>query len=205
MTIEPIRLAPDHAGRAVAALVRAFQDDPLYIYICPEAARRAEALRALLEAVVRFTLVYGEAWTTPEVAGAACWLPPGKTAVNLWQMPRTAFALPLAMLRFGPRAAGRAMDVFGNANQVHARAVPGPHWYLWALGVEPAAQGRGIGSSLLQPVLTRADAEALPCYLETETERNAAYYQRRGFEVIEAKRVSGSGPTLWMMVRRPRR
>lgn len=203
--MEPTRLLPAHKDRAVDALLGAFRDDPLYVYICPDGSRRGEAMRALLRAVVEFTLVYGEAWTTPEVSGAACWLRPGRTAISIWQMPRTAFALPRAILRFGSDALGRATEVFGYADQAHARAVSGPHWYLWGLGVEPAAQGRGIGSGLLQPVLTRADAEALPCYLETETERNVAFYQKRGFDVVEAKRMSDSGPTLWIMLRQPRR
>ncbi len=186
-------------------LLAAFRDDPLYVYICPESGRRVEAMRALLKAVVQFTLVYGEVWTTPDVAGAACWLPPGKTTVSLWQMPRTGFALPRAMLRFGPGTLGRAMEVFGYADQAHARAVPGPHWYLWGLGVEPAAQGHGIGSRLLEPVLARADAEGVPCYLETETERNVAFYERAGFGVVEAKRTSVGGLSVWVMVRKPRR
>ena len=206
MIAEPTRLLPGQKDRAAEVLIEAFRDDPLYLYICPDSGRRAEAMRALLDAVVGFTLVYGEAWTTPEVSGVACWLPPGRTAISIRQMPRTRFALLRAMLRFGPGGLGRAMEVFGYADGAQARAVSGPHWYLWALGVAPASQGQGIGSSLLRPILTRADAEGLPCYLETETERNVAFYEKRGFGVVEAKRMSGgSGPTLWIMLRQPGR
>ena len=204
--IEPVRLLPSDRERAVDALLGAFRDDPLYTYISPDSAERVVGMRALLSAVVQFTLVYGEAWTTPEVSGAACWLPPGRTTISIWQMPRTRFALPRAMLRFSPGALRRATEVFGYADQAHARVVSGPHWYLWALGVEPSAQRRGIAGSLLQPVLNRADAEGLPCYLETETEWNVAFYERRGFAVVEAKRTSGgSDSTLWIRAWRPRR
>ena len=202
---EPIRLRAEHKDRAVEALLGAFRDDSLYTYICPDSARRVEAMRALLDAVVGFTLVYGEAWTTPEVTGAACWLPPGRTSISIWQMPRTRFALPRTLLRFGPGSLGRFAEVFGYADQAHARVVPGPHWYLWALGVAPASQGQGVGSSLLQPVLAQADAAGVPCYLETETERNVAFYEKRGFEALESKRMSDGRAALWIMLRTPRR
>jgi len=38
------------------------------------------------------------------------------------------------------------------------------HWYLFILGTEPAAQGRGLGSALLARVLARVDAERMPVY-----------------------------------------
>jgi len=61
-----------------------------------------------------------------------------------------------------------------------------PYWYLEVVGVEPAAQGMGIGTRLLEPVLTVADEAGQLCYLETITERNVAWYRRLGFEVRSA-------------------
>jgi ribosomal protein S18 acetylase RimI-like enzyme len=161
-------------------------------------------MRGLWEALIGFALVYGEAWTTPEVSGIACWLPPGSSTITLWQMVRTGFALPLAVLRFERGARRRAMDLFAYTDRIHNRVMPGRHWYLQALGVEPASQGQGVGSSLIQPVLARADAAGLPCYLETETERNVTFYRKHGFEVKTAERFAGHGPMLWTMTRAPR-
>ena len=42
-----------------------------------------------------------------------------------------------------------------------------PHHYLALIGTDPAHQGRGIGTALLEPVLARCDAEGLPAYLES--------------------------------------
>jgi ribosomal protein S18 acetylase RimI-like enzyme len=201
---EPVRLAHAQRERAAETLVRAFRADPLYTYICPDEAERLAPMRGLLDALVRFTLLYGEGWTLQGVSGVACWLSPGNTTITVWQMLRTRFELPWAVLRFEGGARRRALDLFGYTDRVHHRVMSGRHWYLWALGVEPAAQGQGIGSSLLQPVLSRADAEGLPCYLETETERNVAFYRRHGFEVSTAERVAGHGPMLWFMTRAPR-
>ena len=74
--------------------------------------------------------------------------------------------------------------------------------YLWVMGVDPACQGRGVGGRLLQPVLARADEQGLPCYLETGSERNVAFYERRGFRVLRAGQPTGYPIHLWTMVRK---
>ena len=89
---------------------------------------------------------------------------------------------------------------------VARRHPPQPYWYLENVGVEPALQGRGIGTRLLAPVLALADAAGQPCYLETQTERNVAWYRALGFEVREAGvAFTAGGPPNWTMLRPPRR
>jgi hypothetical protein len=49
-----------------------------------------------------------------------------------------------------------------------------------------------------------ADAEGLPCYLETETEVNVAYYRRHGFDVRtewDLRTDDSVGPHMWGMLR----
>jgi GNAT superfamily N-acetyltransferase len=79
-----------------------------------------------------------------------------------------------------------------------------PHWYLAVLGTDPPRQGCGVGSSLLEPVLSRCDAEGLPAYLESSKERNVPFYARHGFEVTKTIDLPGGGPRLWLMWREPR-
>ena len=87
-------------------------------------------------------------------------------------------------------------------DQLHRRIMPKPHWYLWALGVAPEHQGQGIGGDLLSPTLVQAQEMGLPCYLETETEDNVAFYTKRGFEVAYEAELSESGFRLWFMTRK---
>ena len=77
-----------------------------------------------------------------------------------------------------------------------------PHWYLFILGTEPAAQGRGLGSALLAQVLARIDADGMPAYLESSNERNLALYGRHGFEITSEVTIPG-GPRIWPMWREP--
>jgi GNAT superfamily N-acetyltransferase len=84
---------------------------------------------------------------------------------------------------------------------VHHSAVPGPHWYLPLIGVEPSRQGQGLGATLLQVMLSRADVEGLPCYLETFQPTNIRFYQRHGFEIVAEGREPESGLLHWAFKR----
>ncbi len=78
-----------------------------------------------------------------------------------------------------------------------------PHWYLNVVSTLPGRQGRGLGASVLQPVLQQADADGTPCYLESTNPRNRTLYYRQGFEDMAEIRLDG-GPTLLQMWRAPR-
>jgi ribosomal protein S18 acetylase RimI-like enzyme len=79
------------------------------------------------------------------------------------------------------------------------------HWYLGYVGVAPGHQGQGIGAALLREVLVKADADAVPAYLESSNERNLSLYERHGFVVTKAFQALGRGPTIWRMWREPQR
>jgi len=77
------------------------------------------------------------------------------------------------------------------------------HFYLAFVGVEPASQGQGLGSRLLFPVLSEADAAGAAAYLEASTPRSRALYERHGFKVVQEMRLPLGGPALWRMWREP--
>jgi ribosomal protein S18 acetylase RimI-like enzyme len=198
---EPIRLATSHKVQAGQMLARAFLIDPVYTALFSDEVEREQALQGLFGAVVGYSLVYGLVYTTPAVEGAACWLSPGNTEVTLWRILRTGFVLQRAVGRFNPQARREFLAALAYMDEVQKREVPRPHWYLWALGVDPRCQGQGIGSRLLQPVLARADQDGVPCYLETQSERNVAFYRKRGFEVVSDGLLPGLELRVWMMLR----
>lgn len=200
----PVRLAASQKAQATQMLARAFLTDPAYSAIFPDSVERWQALQRLFGAVVGYSLVYGLVHATPAVEGVACWLSPGNAEITLWRMLRTGLGLQRAVISFSPVTRQRVLAVLDYMDEIHKRQAPGPHWYLWLVGVEPDAQGRGIGSRLIQPVLTRADKEGLPCYLETQTESNVAFYQKRGFEVMTDGFVPDQEIRVWTMLRKAR-
>jgi hypothetical protein len=54
---------------------------------------------------------------------------------------------------------------------------------------------------LLKPMFSRIDKEGLPCFLETQAEKNVALYEHLGFRVVEEGIVPGSGVKSWAMLR----
>ena len=203
--IEPGPLEASQKERASEVLTQAFHDDPMWTYIFPDSNERARSLHNLWQALVGYCLVYGEVTTTPQVKGVACWLSPGNTEQTFWRSLRTGLGFVRVVLKFEADSRGRFLDVMNFADAEHKRLMKTPHWYLWALGVEPDSQGQGVGGRLIQPVLVRAAAEGLPCYLETQTEGNVAFYRKRGFEVLSEAEMPGTRLKVWMMLKEPPR
>ena len=69
------------------------------------------------------------------------------------------------------------------------------HWYLHTIGVRATAQGRGVGSALLEHGITRFNGTA--AYLEASTPRSATLYTRHGFVPVGTYR--GTSPAAGML------
>lgn len=180
----------------VSALAAAFEDDPVFAWIFPDLARRALLNRSFFELTVDVLAPHDDAWTSGDgVSGAALWVPYGRPALSEDDGER--FAGALAELA-GPDA-GRMLETVALLDEHHPA---GPHEYLWFLGVVPQAQGTGIGSALMAPVLERADRAGVPAYLEATSARSKTLYERHGFVATAPIAVAG-GPSLWPMWRRP--
>jgi predicted N-acetyltransferase YhbS len=95
------------------------------------------------------------------------------------------------------------MNVGPRLEEVHNVLAKEAHWYLMVLGVDPAKQGSGIGGSLIEPVIARADAAGVFCYLETFTASNLRFYKRRGFRIAAGGNIPNGGPDFWAMIRHP--
>ena len=192
-------LAPANAASAAAVLARALHCDPMMVYLLPDPDRRARLLPRFLGALQRYCLRYGTVMVEQGLSGVACWLPPGATEVSVGRMARTGMLSAAAPLGIG--GLRRLLTLTSAMERDHHRGMREPHWYLWLLGTEPSQVRRGIGGALLRPVLARADAEQVPCYLETHSERNLRFYAGHGF----APHVEGvaGGVRYWGLRRLP--
>jgi GNAT superfamily N-acetyltransferase len=181
-------------------LARAFDDDPLSLYLFGRSGRRRRGLTRFFALQLRHIyLGRGEVWTTADRAGAALWAPPTMPRPGLMDLARILPVLPYLSIW------GRKTPDVVRLLAAYERARPRQtHWYLGTLGTDPDRQGRGVGSALLAAVLDRLDADGVPAYLESSKERNLAFYARHGFEVTGQILTPNGGPTLWLMWREPR-
>lgn len=177
------------------ALARAFHDDPVMIWLFGEGDRpRLRRLRSYFGSEARRHLRQGGTVLTADgLGGGAFWAPPGQ-----WRIPWPAVlrAAPMLVRCIGPRIP-RALRGLDQIERVHPRA---PHWYLAAIGTDPPQQGKGVGASLLEPVLARCDAEGTGAYLESSKPENVPWYERFGFGVTGEVALP-DGPPLWSMWR----
>jgi len=186
------RATLEDAHRLKGVMAEAFFDDPVLSWLMPDDTKRQARLRRYFGIELRHVaLPRGRVWTTSDLSGAALSLPPGawRVPTRVTLLEGTAFGVHVS------RAArlGAAMEW---------RHVRGAHYYVRDVGVLPGMQGQGLGSALMRPTLDRCDREGLPAYLEASSERNAALYERLGFQITDELRIAGS-PPLRLMLRPP--
>ena len=200
-----VGLPGERLREAAGVLARSFHTNPNFVDLFPEEGARSRALPRMFAAGLGFGHVYAATWavetaTRDELAGVAVWLPPGAFPLS----PRRALrALPnlVRILAAAPRSTRRLLRFMTNVTRRHPAQ---PYWYLEDVGVEPLVQGLGVGTRLLEPVLSLADEARQLCYLETQTEQNVAWYRKLGFEVRDAEiSFTPGGPPNWTMIRRP--
>ncbi len=203
LTKEMIRLSPDQFKPARLALGQAFENYPLMTYALAKAEGGLHAVTSLYGSILWDCLRWGEVYATSDLAGVACWLSPGQTSPSLLRLIRSGM-LNLPWL-FGWTGFRRLQAYDHMAHKLHHEHASGTHWYLWAIGVRPQDQGKGIAGQLVSPILARADQDSLPCYLETHLESNVKIYMRLGFEVGSRSVLQGHPLPVWGMIRRPHR
>ena len=214
-----IKLEPTLQRQASQLLARAFFNEPLMVFYLPDTTIRQQVLTFFMLIELRYCLIYGEVWTNPELDGVACWLPPGRTKLGAWGLIRASLGIiPLHLvLPVLWRAEPDGLEAIPlrrkwqflkkldrtekEIDRIHDDIIPGPHWYLMTLGVEPSRQGQGIGSRLIAPVLQRAHSASLPCYLETMTELDVAFYRKNGFNVAHEADLIPGKLHMWAMTR----
>lgn len=183
-------------------LARAFADSPITTYLVPKERARIITMRGFFIGGLVDAHKHGEAWVATvdgTVVGAGTWNPPGAYPPGARRQVRQA----LHLLTVAPVAPGSLLRSLRYLRAVEAVHPKDEHWYLATLGVDPDHQGRGYGGMLLDAVLPRADEGGMPTYLETDKERNLAYYARYRFTETGKLTPAADGPPTWTMWRDP--
>jgi ribosomal protein S18 acetylase RimI-like enzyme len=190
------KATPADIPALAGALSRAFHDDPVMEWLFPNPGKRPRWTRSFFEVRLRQLIRQEEIWATGDSAGAALWAQPDR-----WKL--SAGETATMLMRISRGVGRRTFRGLRGLSLIEERHPHEPHWYLAVLGVEPSAQGGGLGSALLEPVLGACDADGVPAYLESSKERNIDFYGRHGFRVTEEVRMP-KGPPIWLMWRDPR-
>jgi GNAT superfamily N-acetyltransferase len=176
----------------VATLTLAFSLDPVVRWAWPDSERYLSYWPPFVDAFGGKAFEEGTAYGLEDHVAVALWLAPrvepdGEALMSLFQES-------MDDQRFEDISA-----VFEQFDEHHPTY---DHWYLPLMGVEPASQGRRLGSTLLQHTLDKCDRDGLPAYLEATSPRSRNLYARHGFDDV-ATIQAGSSPPLWAMLREP--
>lgn len=192
----PRDLTPDDLTIVGDILSDSFYDDPVLAW-CKQGP---EAAAALFRSTVKHTILpYGFGQILSGGEGAALWMPPGERGqpgfIGLM------FMLFGILFTAGPQAAWRGKIIDDLMKKEHPKE---PHYYLAAIGVRRGFQGKGLGKTMMNQVLARADAEGMPAYLESSKLANVPIYRSVGFEVTKELIARPDAPTLYAMWREPK-
>lgn len=197
----PILLADSQVAQGAELFARVFQNAPDMQYFIGENAVAESKILQYYQAIIRIGLLHGEVYTTSAMDGVAVWVSPENSQLSFGILIRTGFLK--ALVSMGARPLARFVRSARYLEKLQKQAISEPCWILVQIGVESARQGKGIGGLLIQPILTRAAAEGVSCYVESADERNLSFYTRHGFEIVNHGQVSRGGPPVWVMIRKP--
>jgi GNAT superfamily N-acetyltransferase len=212
MTVRP--LEPADVGATSILLAAAFDDDPAYAFLFPHRHERRRGLEAFFARHLRTHLPYRCTYVAAlgaAVVATVTMRPPSGFSISVLTMIRRGL-LPFAF-EHGRRAVQRLFAVKAQYDAIEARLARGErHWLVHMMAVDPALQGRGLGSRLLDRVLeatvdARTTQGTPPAVLTTHTRRNVVFYERAGFELDGVEDVSMMGQSpycVWRMRRRAR-
>lgn len=201
MTSEPRpsgvrRATSDDTDQISATLARAFVDDPVMMFMIPDADARVAKLPRLFKVLLKLALPHGLCHITSGYESATIWKPPGKWHLSLWDYIANG---PDLLGIFGTNVLS-VMATMDRIEKIHPKV---PHYYLQVIGTDPVKQGKGFASLIMRHQLAASDAAGMPCYLESSKDTNIPIYRSFGFE-LRGEISIPDGPTLWPMWREAR-
>ena len=192
-------LAASQLQQTVDVLARAFCSNPINraVVQSDDPNRCFRSNRHSMRTLLPMARLHGQVLVAAlggEVAGGLVASPPGR-----FPFPAPSVLVSLrCLIHQGWQVTRRWEAVFEAFEALHPVE---PHWYLGTLGVVASARRRGMGAALLSRWLAGVDRDAVPAYLETDSEVNVRFYERAGF-LLEGE-VSILGVRAWRMKRAP--
>ena len=151
-----------------------------------------------LKTMTEDAVIYAD---SEEINGFAAWLPFGFTGSKT--LPFLANGGLSLILHSGPSIIGRLLTYETYAMNLKKEFTDNFDWYLYNLSIKKEAQGKGIASKLMRPMLEFCDAEKMVAYLETNKDSNVGLYRHYGFELKSEEVIPKSPVTHYSMVRYP--
>lgn len=193
---------PQDMEKLAEIAMDAYQDYPLHNWFTHGRYDR-EASKRIMETSLRTMekdgVIYAD---SAQLNGFAAWLPLGFTGSKT--IPFLTHGGLKLILHSGPQIIGKLLSYETYAMKLKKKYTENVDWYLYNLSVSSRAQGKGIATKLLRPMLDFCDRENIVCYLETNKECNVTLYEHFGFQLAEQNLIPKSDVMHYAMTRPPR-
>ncbi len=179
----------------------AYRDYPLHNWLTKgkyDAKASKLIMQISLKTMTEDSVIYAD---SEEINGFAVWLPFGFTGSKT--LPFLMNGGLSLILHSGPSIIGRLLTYETYAMNLKKDFTDNYDWYLYNLSIKKDAQGKGIASKLMRPMLRFCDDERMVSYLETNKEINVGLYQHYGFELMKEELIPKTPVTHYAMVRKP--
>ena len=152
-----------------------------------------------LKTMTEDAVIYAD---SPELNGFAVWLPNGFTGSKTLPFLMNG---GLKLIRHGGFGIiGRLTHYEAYAMKLKKECTDHNDWYLYNLSIKRNAQGRGLASRLMRPMLQFCDDAGMVAYLETNKEANVSLYRHYGFDLMREELIPKTPIMHYAMVRRPK-
>ena len=189
-------------GRLAEIAADAYRDYPLHNWLT-KGKYDAEASRLIMEislkTMVKDAVIYAD---SEELNGFAAWLPFGFSGNKT--MPFLFNGGLKLIFHLGLGIIGRLLTYEKYAMKLKKDFTDHYDWYLYNLSIKKDAQGKGIASKLMRPMMQFCDEERMVAYLETNKETNVGLYRHYGFDLMKEEVIPQTSVTHYAMVRHPK-
>jgi ribosomal protein S18 acetylase RimI-like enzyme len=151
-----------------------------------------------LKTMTEDAVIYAD---SEEINGFAVWLPFGFTGSKT--IPFLMNGGLSLIFHSGLGIIGRLLTYETYAMNLKKEFTDNYDWYLYNLSIKKDAQGKGIASKLMRPMLQFCDDERMVAYLETNKESNVSLYRHYGFDLMREELIPKTPVTHYAMVRKP--
>lgn len=161
----------------VTILMNSFDDNKSVNYIIKQGTDRVQRIRALMEYAYDLCQLFGDIFISEDKTGCVLIMKP--------DVKKTTLKSVLLDVKFIFQCLGlsnikKAMSREAKIKQVHPN---GLLYYLWFIGVTHKNQNKGVGSQLMNTILSEAKKQNRVICLETSTLKNIPWYEKFGFTI----------------------
>ena len=189
-------------GRLAEVAADSYLDYPLHNWFTKgKYDKKASKLimQISLKTMTKDAVIYAD---SEEINGFAAWLPFGFTGSKT--IPFLLNGGLRLIFHSGLGIIGRLLTYETFAMNLKKEFTDNYDWYLYNLSIKKDAQGKGIASKLVRPMLQFCDDERMISYLETNKESNVGLYKHYGFDLMKQELIPKMTVTHYSMVRHPK-